>query len=59
MELYCKYCRFINVRDVGTLDVRGVLILRVSHLAFYFHMQALYLVTFIFTILKSLMKLAE
>ena len=44
-----KYCRFLNFGDLGMFDVRGCLISRVSCLAFYIRMQALYLVTFIFT----------
>ena len=44
----------IEVHDLGTSDVRGVLILQVSQLAFYFHVQALYLASFIFATLRSL-----
>ena len=44
----------IEVHDLGMSDICGVLILRVLHLAFYFHMQALYFVSFIFATLMSL-----
>ena len=48
----------IEVCDLCTSDIRGVLSSRVTRLAFYFRMQALYVPSFIFATLSSLAKLA-
>ena len=53
----CLKLASIYVHDLGTSDVRGVLILQVSCLAFSFHMQALHFASFIFAVLRSLAKL--
>ena len=52
-----KYFWFLNDRDLGTTDVCGVLISRVSHLGFYF--RIMYASIIYFVTLRSLAKLAQ
>ena len=43
-----EYCRMLNVHDLGTSDVRGVLLWRTSHLAFYFSYESIIFCEFYF-----------